>query len=210
MTGFGYALTTEEEIRELIGEPGAPAANKEIFHLDEHCRAFIAHSPFVVMSTHDSDGSCDASPKGGPPGFVKVLDDHRLALPDAPGNRRADSLKNILATGRIGLIFLIPRYGETLRVEGRATITTDPELIELTTVEGKPPSLVLGVEVDAAYLHCAKAIKRSKLWDHEAWPDLGDMPSAARIFKDHIALPGITVELAEHHLAEDYQPANLW
>lgn len=210
MTGFGDVLTSMEQLRQIIPPPEAPAVNKGIDHLDEHCRAFIAHSPFLVLASADAEGRCDASPKGGPPGFVKVLDDHRLAMPDAPGNRRLDSHANLLSNPRAALIFFVPDYGETLRVEGRVVLSTDPDLRESLTVDGKVPKLAMGMEIEQAYLQCARAVKRSGIWAPDTWPDISGLPTAGRIFKDHIALPGITEDAANEHLAESYQPANLW
>lgn len=209
MAGFGHRLTTIDELRELILPPEAPAVHKEIDHLDGHCRDLIARSPFFVLASADAAGRCDASPKGGPPGFVHVLDDRRLAVPDYPGNRRLDSYTNILDQGGVEMIFLIPGMVETLRVRGRACITSDPELLERLDDAGRTPKLALGVEVERAFLQCGKSLKRSGLWDPGSWPDREGLASAARIFKDHIALEGITEQAADDHLREDYQH-NLW
>jgi predicted pyridoxine 5'-phosphate oxidase superfamily flavin-nucleotide-binding protein len=130
MSAFKHPVTTEAELRELMGTPSAGAVAKDIGVLDVHCRAFIARSPFVVIASAGADGTCDASPKGGAPGFVQVLDDHRLAVPDYPGNRRLDSWANVLETGQVQLIFFVPGVLETLRVSGRACLTRDPALLE--------------------------------------------------------------------------------
>ncbi len=206
---FDQRITTMEELRELIPPPEAPAVNKDIDHLDGHCRAFIAHSPFLVIATADAAGRCDASPKGGPPGFVRVLDDHRLVVPDYPGNRRLDSWANVLASGRVQLIFFIPRILETLRVSGRACLTRDPAILTQLDDAGRTPKLALGVDVEVAFLQCGKSLKRSALWQPERWPAIDAVPPAARIFADHIALPDITEEAAREHLARDYEH-NLW
>jgi PPOX class probable FMN-dependent enzyme len=206
---FANCFTTMDEVRELVPAPDQPAVRKDIDHVDVHCRAFIARSPFVVIASAGADGSCDASPKGGDPGFVKVLDDRRLAIPDYPGNRRLDSWANILATGRLQLIFLIPGVLETLRISGRGYLTRDPALLRGLDDRGRTPKLALGVAVEVAFLHCGKALRRSSLWDAQTWPSREERPSAARALADHIAMPGVTAEAVEHHLAVDYQ-ANLW
>lgn len=206
MAGFGHTITSLEELRALIPPPGRGAASKEIDHLDAHCRDFIARSPFFVLATADAHGNCDASPKGGPPGFVRVLDERRLVVPDYPGNRRLDSYTNILANRGVELLFLIPGMGETLRVRGRGALTTDPELLALLDDAGRAPKLALGVEVERCFLHCAKAFIRSRLWEPGTWPD--EHPSAARIFTDHMAI-GRTAEETERGLREAYEH-DLW
>jgi hypothetical protein len=206
---FENCFTTMDEVRALVPPPDAPAVRKDIDHLDVHCRGFIARSPFLVVASAGADGSCDASPKGGDPGFVRVLDDRRLAIPDYPGNRRLDSWANILATGRLQLIFFIPGVLETLRVAGRGYLTRDPAILSLLDDRGRTPKLALGVAVEVAFLHCGKALKRSALWEAKTWPSREERPSAARAFVDHIALTGVTAEEVEQHLAEDYE-SNLW
>lgn len=209
MSRFQHTITSEQELREVIPPPEAPAVHKDIDHLDVHCRDFIARSPFVVIASADAAGRCDASPKGGAPGFVRVLDDRTLAIPDYPGNRRLDSWTNVLVTGRVQIIFFIPRMLETLRVSGRAVLTRDPALLSSLDDLGRVPKVALGVEVEVAFLQCGKALKRSALWEPETWSARDALPSAGRIFADHIAMPGITEELANHHLAEDYAH-DLW
>ena len=202
---FGELVTSEAELRELVPAPrdGAPALRKQIDHLDEHCRDFIARSPFFVLATAAVDGTCDASPRGGPPGFARVLDERRLVIPEFPGNRRADSHRNLLENPRASLIFMIPRLRETLRVTGRACITRDGSLLSGLGVDGKAPVLGIGVEVDEAFIHCAKAFIRSGLWQPERWPEL--VPSASEMLRDHIDTPDLTVETVEARLAESYE-----
>jgi PPOX class probable FMN-dependent enzyme len=183
-------------------EPAERSVLKEHDNLDEHCRDFIARSPFVLLSTANAGGECDVSPKGGPPGFVGVLDERRLLIPDATGNRRLDSLQNVLENPRVGLLFLIPGLGETLRVNGRVELTRDPALLEGLATGGRPPKLALVVAVEQAYLHCAKCILRSQLWDSETWQDKGDLPSAAAILNDHIGLGDLAASHAA--LADSY------
>jgi len=181
---FKDAVTSLDELRALVGEPSELARKKQIDHLDAHCREYIAHAPFLLIGTADAAGRCDVSPKGDAPGFVRVLDDHHLAIPDRPGNKRADSMRNIIENPHIGLIFLVPRYEETLRVNGRGTITRDPELLASMEVAGKQPKLAIGVEVEEVFMHCAKAFKRSGLWDPAKWPDISAMATAACILFD--------------------------
>lgn len=169
------------ELRALYAAPTERAQRKEIRHLDPHCRCFIALAPFVVLASADDANRCDASPRGGDPGFVKVLDDTTLLIPDAPGNNRLDSLQNIQASGRIGLLFLIPGVDETLRVNGRARVSTDAEHIRLCTTERRAPKVVIEVRAEEVFLHCAKALMRSKLWSEanrvarSALPTMGQM-----------------------------------
>lgn len=162
-----HNITTIEELYSVYKQPAERAVQKEIPKLDQHCRNFIALSPFLVLSTDGSDGTADASPRGDAPGFVTVLDDNTLAIPDRPGNNRLDSLLNILRNPAVGMIFLVPGINETLRINGTATISLDPELMEAHAVDGKLPRSVLLVKVTSAYMHCAKALIRSKLWDPE-------------------------------------------
>jgi uncharacterized protein len=209
MSSFSHRIDSLEDLRGLIPPPDAPAVHKDIDRVDGHCRAFIARSPFCVLASVGADGRCDASPRGGPPGFVKVLDDRRLALPDYPGNRRLDSWSNIVATGHLQLIFFVPNMLETLRISGRGCLTRDPELLASLGGPDRPPPLALGVEVEVAFLQCGKSLKRSALWQPATWPERAALPSAGRIFADHIALPGITEAAADEHLAADYA-RNLW
>ncbi len=156
-----YEITSLEQLREVYLPPAERAVEKELDHLDSHCRRFIALSPFVVVASADGVGACDVSPKGGPPGFVTVLDGQRLLIPDATGNRRMDGLQNMLANPRVGLLFLIPGMGETLRVNGRVRMTRDPAVLGALQTGGRAAALALVVEVEQAYLHCAKALIRS-------------------------------------------------
>lgn len=195
-------MTTLEQLREVYPAPADRSVLKEVDHLDHHCRAFIALSPFVLISSSDAEGACDASPKGGPPGFVTVLDDHRLLIPDATGNRRLDSLQNMLENPRVGLLFLIPTMGEVLRVNGHVELSRDPELLQGLQTVGRPAKLALIVTVEVAYLHCAKSIIRSKLWKTESWPDAEELPSAAEILNDHIGIGDLAASAAA--LQESY------
>ena len=202
---FRDLITDEKDLRALLGSPSEVALKKQIPRLDEHCRAFIAHAPFVALATADGAGHCDVSPKGDPAGFVRVIDDTHLVVPDRPGNKRLDGLRNILANPQVALLFLVPERGETLRVNGRACITRDPDLLGTMAVDGKVPSLAIGVEVEEVFLHCAKAFKRSGLWEPARWPDISGLVSSAKIFHDQVKIPGMTVEDYERRLATGYR-----
>jgi len=195
-----HAITTVEQLRELYPPPKDRSVRKEMDHLDRHCRDFIALSPFVLVASANREGACDVSPKGGPPGFVRVLDDGRLAIPDAAGNRRLDGLQNMIENPHIGLVFLIPGLGETLRVNGSVELTRDPALLDGLETAGKPPVLALVVTAEQAYLHCAKSVIRSKLWKPESWPE--SLPSAAEILSDHIGIGDVEASAAA--LADSY------
>lgn len=182
---FARVISSEQELRDLMGDPVAQAViDKSIAALDRHCRLFISRSPFVLISSSDANGRADISPKGDPAGFVRVLDDRTLAIPERPGNRRLDTLRNILQNPRVGLIFLIPGKRETLRVSGTARIVQDAELAETFIVAGKAPPLCIVVDVEEAFFHCAKCIIRSKLWSPEEWPQTDDLPSLAQAMID--------------------------
>lgn len=206
---FEGVLSSVEDVGALYGPPLEAVVSKVIDHLDGHCRDFIARSPFVLVATADQGGSCDVSPKGGPAGFVEVIDERRLAIPDAPGNRLVYSLQNVVATGRAGLLFLIPGMEETLRVNGRACLTRDAVVLERLTREGKPPKVAIGLEVEEAFLHCAKAFKRSALWRPEDWPDREGLASAAQIWRDHMALD-LTTEDVQEFVDDDYAHNLTW
>jgi PPOX class probable FMN-dependent enzyme len=204
------AIRSFEDLREHIGEPRQAVLDKQLDHLDRHCRDFIGRSPIALLATADADGRCDCSPRGGPPGFAHVLDERRLAIPDYTGNRRQDSHVNLLENPHVGLLFLLPGMGETLRVNGRGTLTRDAELLErLLTGGTKPPRLALQVEVDEAFLHCPKAFVRSGVWDPSTWTPPDELPSAAEIYRDHRDTPGLTVEQTRAELAESVRE-RLW
>ncbi|MDG4860243.1 pyridoxamine 5'-phosphate oxidase family protein [Streptomyces sp. T-3] len=175
-------ITSESELRSLLGEPTPAAADKARKSLHEHHREWLAQSPFCVIATADGNGWCDASPKGDPAGFAQVLDDTTIAIPERPGNRRADSYHNILANPRVGLLFVVPGRPDTLRVNGRARLVSDAPFFDDMVVKGHRPKLAVVVEIEEVYFHCAKAYLRSKLWKPETWnPDA--LPSRAQISK---------------------------
>ncbi|MBW3669332.1 MAG: pyridoxamine 5'-phosphate oxidase family protein [Actinobacteria bacterium] len=205
---FAAAVTTEAGLRELYAEPGKPSLAKEVDRLDVHCRAWIAHSPFVVMATTDDEGRCDVSPKGGPPGFVRVIDNTRLAIPDLSGNNRLDSLRNIVSSTGVALLFCIPGIEETMRVNGTATVTTDPDVLAACRVGPVTPKVAIGIDVVTAFIHCGKALRRAGMWDPSAWPDTSALPAVSCILKDHYALPDMNVEAIEQRLDESY--SRMW
>ncbi|HEY7190183.1 MAG TPA: pyridoxamine 5'-phosphate oxidase family protein [Steroidobacteraceae bacterium] len=199
---FDAVVTSEQQLREIVGVPSDRAKRKERSLLDDHCRAFIARSPFLLMATSGADGRCDVSPKGDGPGFVHVLDDRRLVIPDRPGNKRLDGMVNLLANPHVGLLFLVPGREETLRVNGRAWITRSEDLLLRMTVNGKTPLLGIGVEVEQCFLHCPKAFMRSHLWRHEDWPEPDALPSMACVLYDQIRPEGLTLQDYETDIDE--------
>ena len=204
-TGYEQVVRTADELRAIVGEPSERAVKKQIDRLDEHCRSIIAASPFMLLGTASAAGRCDVSPKGDAPGFVAVLDERTLAIPDRPGNKRLDSLMNIVETPRVGLLFMVPGKGETLRVNGRATIVRDQALLDGLAFEGKAPQLAIVVEVEEAFAHCAKAFIRSHLWEPERWADPSCLPSISRMVFDHARPEGISLEEIEAQTAEAYK-----
>ena len=174
-------ITNEEELRELYGWPKGRAKSKVLNQLEKHSKNFVSHSPFFVMSTYNQAGQSDASPRGGKPGFVKVIDHYSLLIPDAKGNNRVDSLVNIIETGQVGCLFLIPGIDETLRINGTATITTNPAYLDLFSDENHPPKACIKILIKEVFLHCAKALMRSELWsdthrlDRPGFPTMGTM-----------------------------------
>jgi PPOX class probable FMN-dependent enzyme len=202
MTAFDDILTTEQELRTLIGVPGARSLQKERSAFDEHDRAFIARSPFLLLATSGAGGRCDVSPKGDAPGFVQVLDDRRLVIPERPGNKRLDGMLNLLANPHVGLIFMVPGREETLRVNGKAWITRDRQLLERCVAQGKVPLVAIGVEVEQCFLHCPKAFIRSRLWHHQSWPAADALPSMACVLFDQIRPDNATVQDYERDIEE--------
>jgi PPOX class probable FMN-dependent enzyme len=179
-----------QSLRQLYAAPQQRAVQKQIAALDKHCLQFVALSPFAVLATSDAQQQMDASPRGGPPGFIKANADGQLLIPDSPGNNRLDSLENILATGQVGLLFMIPGFDETLRVNGSAVLSAAADDIALCTDERRAPKLVIKLTVQAAYLHCAKAFMRSRLWSPDARVARTTLPSAGQMISDQT---GITV-----------------
>jgi PPOX class probable FMN-dependent enzyme len=183
-------IESEDALRALLGEPAAVVCAKVSDRLVASTRPFIEQSPLVLLATSDASGACDVSPRGDPPGFVRILDDRTLLLPERPGNRLADSLRNILSNGRVGLLFLIPGVSDTFRVNGRATLTTDPALLAPCAVEGKAPRLGIWVEIEQAFTHCAKAFIRADFWNADAFVRRDSLPTNGAIHKELAELAG--------------------
>ncbi len=195
-------MTSQDDLRSCYAPPMERARLKTLRRLDQHCRRFIELSPFLCLGTSGEEGA-DVSPRGDAPGFVRVLDEATLAIPDWPGNNRLDSLSNIVTNPQVGMLFLIPGVEETLRVNGDAAITRDPEVLALWNVNGKEPRSALVVAVREAYLHCGKALIRSRLWREESKVDRSALPSFGRMLKDQIET-GDTAEEIEASVAEAY------
>jgi uncharacterized protein len=200
-----YRITTIEALRALFDAPSPMVQRKVMPRLDQHCRAIIAASPFVCISSSNAAGRADVSPRGDKPGFVQVLDDATLFIPDRPGNNRIDTMSNILEHPQIGLLFIVPGMDETLRIYGTADLTRDPALLTRAQVNGKTPALGIRVAVAGAHLHCGKAFKRSRLWDPAAQIDRKSLPSLGRMVLDQIGVKDIPVEVAEKRIEESYQ-----
>ena len=194
-TRFREVIRDRAALRALMGTPGERAGNKVIDRIDRHAADFIARSPFLVIASSSSDGVVDLSPKGDPAGFVALLDETTLAIPDRPGNRRADTFTNVLENPKVGLIFVIPGKRETLRVSGSALIVADPDLLARLEAHGKAPRLALVVHVERVMFHCSKCMIRSHLWEPEHWPSQAGMASLGEVIVDHSKLAGSIPEL---------------
>ncbi len=177
-----------EQLRTLYPTAKERAVKKQLPALDIHCRRYIELSPFVVLASSSTAGSMDASPRGGAPGFVKVRDDKTLLIPDAPGNNRLDTLENIVGTGKLGLFFMVPGVDETLRVNGTARLSTEASLLGLFSAEKRQPRLLIEVSVSEAYLHCAKALMRSKLWDPASLVERSVLPTMGQMIHSQIGI----------------------
>jgi len=191
---FAAAFTHPEQLRDFYDAPMPQAIRKDIGHIDDLCRRLIAAAPMIFVATHADGGRADVSPRGGPPGFVTVLDDHHLGIPDATGNRRLDTLENIVSSGRVALIFVIPGRDTTLRVNGQAAVTAAPDVLERLTPVGKPPRTAIVVRAEEVYTHCPKAFVRSRLWDPGSWPDPAALPTSAEVSLAHQRNPELTLE----------------
>ncbi|WEX09667.1 pyridoxamine 5'-phosphate oxidase family protein [Chelativorans sp. AA-79] len=180
-------IETLDELRSLYTAPSTNAVRKQIPAIDPHAARFIARAPLVAIGSQDDEGNADVTPKGDAPGFVQVLDETTLAIPDRPGNNRLDTFSNVIRNPSVGLLFMIPGMNETLRVNGRARITADATLCEKLAVNGRPAKTVMIVQVREVFLHCAKAYMRSDLWKPETWPDRSEMPSLIEMIKDQLS-----------------------
>jgi PPOX class probable FMN-dependent enzyme len=182
---FGEPITTLERLRTILPPPFKVTIEKVLKRLDHHCKTYVSLTPYVLLATCDASGRCDSSPRGGPAGFIKILDDRHLLIPEVIGNRQADTLLNIIEHPYIGLMFIIPGLEETLRVNGKACVVQDPAVLSQAMVKDKVPQLGIGIEIEEAYMHCAKAAKRSSLWNPTGWPDRSSLASVAQILRDH-------------------------
>jgi len=194
----GTQITSERGLRALLGDVSPRAANKDRDRLHPHDRAWLAASPFCLIATSAADGTCDVSPKGDPPGFTLVLDDTTIVVPERPGNRRGDGYRNILSNPRVGLIYLVPGRGDTLRINGRARLVSDAPWFDDLVVKGHRPVLAMVVEIEQLFYHCSKAFLRSQLWQPETW-GAPDLPSRATIARDVERAPGTAEELAAYY-----------
>lgn len=201
---FKEIISSDQELRQLLGEPSKLAGNKVIRKLDSHCKTIIKHSPFLIISTSNQNGTCDASPRGDAPGFVHIVDDQHIIIPERPGNKRADSIHNIISNPHIGLIFMIPGMEETLRINGKAFIIRDQNWLKKMCAQSKVPQLGIVVEIQEIFMHCAKAFKRSNLWNSESWPKRDTLPTMAEVLKEHIKQEELTVESINQSLKESY------
>jgi len=201
---FTQTVTSIDQLRGVIPPPGEPALRKELSYIDQYCRELIARSPFLLLGTSNARGQCDVSPKGDVPGFVKVLDDHTLVIPDRPGNQRADSLTNLVENPHVGLLFVVPGVDWTLRVNGRATIVRDADVLERSAVNGKRPVLGIAVDVEEAFLHCPRCFARSNLWDTGTWMPEAEQPSFAQVIRDHAKIE-LPLEVVEQGVAASKQ-----
>jgi uncharacterized protein len=202
---FENRLTTEAELREVYRPPMESIESKIHTELDHHSRAHIALSPFVIIGTSAPNGTADVSPKGGPPGFVTVLDDGHLAIGDLSGNNLLDTLTNIAAGSGVGVIFLVPGNDVTLRVNGHACITTDESVLDACAVKDRRPKTAIGVTITEQFMHCAKAFRRSGLWDPTAWPADDSLASLGRIVSDGLGLEEDVVPAIEDMLEKNYE-----
>jgi len=191
------ALTSPDQLRELYPQPNPHALRKETDRLTEETRALIGCSSLVFIGTADAEGRADVTPRGGPAGFVSVLDERTLAIPDATGNKRLDTMHNVLQTGRVGLLFLIPGRPTTLRVNGRACVSARSELLAQLTPVGKPPVAAIVVQVEQVYPHCPKSLMRANAWQPEQWVPADAQPTSAEVTLAQLNLPGLTVEQIE-------------
>lgn len=196
-------VTSAAEVKAILGEDFASQTAKILDHIDAHCRAWIERCPFVVISSTSAAGAMDVSPKGDPPGFVKVLDRHTLAIPDRIGNHRGDTFMNVLENPNVGLLFVVPKRREVVRVAGTAQVVRDPELLDsMAAANGRAPDLALLVRVREAFFHCGKSVIRSGLWEPERWAPVDGLPSYAQALKDHARLPHALPDI-ERNLASN-------
>jgi len=206
-----HTIRTEAQLREVLGQAEGLAVTKSLKKLDRYCKQYLALSPFLLIGTANAQGKADVSPRGDASGFAIVLDDTTIAIPDRPGNNRADTMVNIIQNPNVGLIFLVPGFDDTLRINGKATITTDPAILKRMVMEGKEPKLAIRIHVEEAFLHCAKAFRRSRLWDPASKLPREVMPSLARMILEQTGSKSDekTVAEADAYIEENYR-TDLW
>ncbi|MEU8659217.1 MSMEG_1061 family FMN-dependent PPOX-type flavoprotein [Actinoplanes philippinensis] len=187
------AVPDQETLRQIYPLPGEAAVRKQMTELTEQTRQLIACSSLVLIASFDAAGNCDVSPRGGPVGFVSVLDSRTVAIPDATGNKRLDTLQNVIATGRAGLLFIIPGRTTTLRINGRACVSTRPDLLSQLTAVGKPPASALVVGIDEVYPHCPKSLLRGNVWKPEEWLAADAQPTSAEVTLAQLRMPDLTI-----------------
>ena len=195
-------ISSLEQLREIVNAPAPDSGvvRKELQFIDAHARRFIEKSPFALLSTAGASGRCDVSPRGDGPGFVKVLDEKTLIIPDRPGNRRLDSIENIIENPHAGLLFLVPNVEETLRVNGRATIVQDSSLLEPLAMKGKVPTLGIVIEIEELFFHCARSFRRAQLWQPDTWIDRSELPTLGKIMADQLKLGDDVVDAIDEGL----------
>lgn len=186
---LSHGITSLEGLREIIGPVHESIMNKHTAWLTPKIREFIASAPLFMLATSDARGNCDVTPRGDVRSVIQILDDTTIVFPDRLGNKRVDSFRNILENGHVGLLFVIPGIEEVLRINGRATITNDPELMEAMAIDGKRPQVGVLVDIDEVFVHCARALLRARIWKHEAWPDDDTIPTLAQIWNEQKNLP---------------------
>ena len=199
-------LTDKSKLRSVIGEPLPVVVGKEMPRLDDLCRRYLALSTILFISSVGRDGKADVSPRGDPPGFIKVLDERTIAIPDRPGNRRVDTMANIIENpdNSVGLIFLVPGVDEVMRASGRASVVDEPTLLADMAVNGKVPKLAIVIELDEVFFHCGKALKRARLWDPSMRIDRKSFPSMAELIHQQ-RRPDKPVEILEEFIANNYK-----
>jgi hypothetical protein len=203
MSAFTATISSLDELRTRYRPPSELVKAKKVDRLDDQARRFIAGSPFCLLATADDEGRSDVSPRGGPPGFVRTLDEHRLAIPDLSGNNLLDSLTNVVANPNAGLLFVIPGRDETLRVEGAACLTTDPEVLALWDDELRRPKVAVGVTVRTVYIHCAKSFRRGRVWEPASWAELAGAPDICDVIIEQVGIDA-SAEVVRNALEEGY------
>lgn len=188
------AVTSLNEIREMVGLPHEYVLKKSVSVITEQCKKFISMSPLFFLSTSNADGTCDVSPRGDLPSEIKVLNEHQFVIPDRPGNKRVDSFENILSNPHVGLVFLIPGLDEVLRINGKATIIKNKEILSQLSKNGKPPLLGIGVDVEECFIHCSRALNKSKIWNSDTWPSREALPSGLNIFHAALEINGVVLK----------------